>query len=372
MNQLKIRFIVRFEDHHIDFCPYGPLTHRWLPDGTNDSILLNVGHSDYELKIWFKRRGKTESGAIRFSLNDFEVDPDAMVRQGILDAGPMVSELIVKNIEQEKYDAVVNDIKNEHYVKFAKEIIRIIIPPLNNFLRLIRFKHGQYWIREINDFDSQHGSLGNFCNMLQMKWSNDDGKNWNDFHPTQLEQRAKIYLGDRRSYIKDYLTKTDWDKLKSEVQNDFHSSLAKELCVQSWQYFDQGDVKHAIIEGITALEVCISEVIKNGLDRLNTTIDKIDDFKHSRLLTKLTVICSLNTDIAESELIDAVEIYEIRNKIVHDGESAPEFFKIQPKLKSLLNVISKLTMNQTFKFPRTNAGNAHMSAEEWNKLEDKL
>lgn len=369
MNQLKIRFYVQFDDPHIDFCPHGPLTHRWLPDDENDSIFLNTGHSDYELKIWFKRRGKTDSNYIRFSLNESDVDPSIISKQAVLDAGPLSSELTVKNIEQNKYDAVINNIKNDDYARFAKEVIRVIIPPLNNFLCSIRFKHGQYWIDEIRDFDARHGSLGSFCSRLSMKWSSDDGKNWNNFRPTDLMSSTSVYLGNNTSYIQDYLTKNDWDKLKSEMDNEFQSSLAKELCVKSWQYFDQGDVKHAIIEGITALEVCISEVIKQGLDRLNTTIDKIDDFKHSRLTTKLTVVCSLKPSITESELTDTIEVYNIRNKIVHDGEPASDFIQIQSKFKSLLNVISKLTMDQKFKFPSANPGNANMSEEEWKKFE---
>jgi len=110
MNSLKILFGIRFEDPHIDFCPYGPLTHRWLPDDEKDSIALPVGHSDYELKIWFKRRGKTENNSIRFTLNEFDVDPKVIPKQAILEAGPMSGELLMKNIEDEKYNAVI---KNE-------------------------------------------------------------------------------------------------------------------------------------------------------------------------------------------------------------------------------------------------------------------
>lgn len=368
MNKLRISFSIRFDDHHIDFCPYGPLTHRWLPDGENDAILLNAGHSDYELKVWFKRRGKTDKNSIRFSLNEFNVDPSVISKQAILDAGPISGELVVKNIDPEKYNPVINNEQNEDYSKFANEIIRVIMPPLNNFLRILRFKHGQYWINEIEDFDSRSGSLGNYCNNMAMKWSNDDGEKWNDFQPTNLVMKATTYLGDRSSYVHDYLTKNDWNKISSEINNEFKSSLSKELCIRSWQYFDQGDIKHAIIESITALEVCISEIINQGLGRLNTTIEKIDDFKHSKLTTKLTVVCSLKPIITETELIHSIEIYEIRNKIVHDGQEPPEWIKTKSKFKSLLNLISKLTMNKEFKFPSTNSGNAFMSEEEWDKI----
>lgn len=367
MNSLRIRFIVGFHDNHIDFCPYGPLTHRWLPDGVNDSIQLNAGHSDYKLKIWFKRRGKTERNSIDFSLNDSNVDPSIIPNQAVLEAGPMSCELIVKNIDSKMYDAVINNIQNENYVKFANEIIKIIIPPLNNFLRILRFKHGQYWINEIENFDSRFGSLGNYCNNLNMKWSI-DGEKWNEFEPTNKVMKATVFLGSKSSFVRDYLTKNDWNQISSEVNNEFISSLAKELCVKSWQYFDQGDIKHAIIESITALEVCISETINQGLGRLNTTIEKIDDFKHNKLITKLTIICSLKSIISEKELLDSIEIYEIRNKIVHDGKEPPSLVQIRLKFKSLLNLISKLTMNKEFKFPSTNAGNTFMSDEEWNKI----
>jgi len=369
VNSLKILFGIRFEDHRIDFCPFGPLTHRWLPNNKDDSISLSVGHSDYELKIWFKRRGKTENNSIRFVLNEFDVDPEVISKQAILETGPMSGELLMKNIGDEEYNAVIKNEQNEHYSKLAKEIIRVITPPLNNFLRLIRFKHGQYWINEINEFNSQRGSLGNYCSNMSMKWSNDEGKTWNDFKPTELIMRATVYLGSKQNYINYYLTKNDWEKLGSEVNSKFQYSLSKELCVKAWQYFDQGDIKHAIIEGVTALEVCISETINQGLTRLNTTIEKIEDFKHSKLTTKLTVICSLKPIVIEMELNHSIEIYIIRNKLVHEGEEPPEMRIILPKFKSLLNTISKLTMDKEFKFPSTNHGNSYMSEEDWEKIE---
>ena len=368
MNSLRIRFIVRFEDHRIDFCPYGPLIHRWLPDGEKDAILLNAGNSDYELKIWFKRRGNTTDNFIQFALNEEDVVEAVIPKQAILEAGPMSGELLVKNINSDAYNDVINNQQNEGYSKFADEIIRVILPPLNNFLRILRFKHGQYWINEIEKFDSRTGSLGSYCNGLQMKWSNDNGKNWNDFEPTNLVMKAISMLGSKTSYVHDYLTKNDWEKIKSEVNIEFESSLAKELCINAWKYFDQKDIKHAIIEGVTALEVCISETVNKGLRRLNTEINDIDDFKHSKLETKLTVVCSLKLFVTETELNNAIEIYRIRNKIVHDGQQAPKWTDIQLKFKSLLNLISKLTMEKDFKFPSANAGNAYMSEEEWNKI----
>ena len=122
MNSLKISFGIRFEDHRIDFCPNGPLTHRWLPDNKKDSIALSIGHSDYKLQIWFKRRGKTENNSIRFVLNEYDVDSSVISKQAILDAGPMSVELTVNNIEDEKYNAVIQNEQNEHYSKFAKLI----------------------------------------------------------------------------------------------------------------------------------------------------------------------------------------------------------------------------------------------------------
>jgi len=202
-----------------------------------------------------------------------------------------------------------------------------------------------------------------------MKWSNDEGMTWNDFKPTQLVMISKAYMGSKQNYIKDYLTKKDWEKLNLEVNAEFQYSLSKELCVKAWQHFDQKDIKHAIIEGVTALEVCISEIINQGLVRLNTTIDKIEDFKHSRLATKLTIVCSLKPIVTETELSHSIEIYNIRNKLVHEGEEPPEWGKIQPKFKSLLNTISKLTMDKKFKFPSANPGNACLSEEEWEKIE---
>jgi len=368
MSSLKIRFVIRFDINEIKFSPNGPLTHRWLPDGQNDSITLNAGNTDYNLKIWFRQRGTIRNNEIVFSLNEFEVDPTLIPRQGVLDAGPMSGELSVKNIIDDEYNAVINNrADDQHYISFAKRIIDVLLPPVNNFIRILKLKHGQYWIEEIPKFDSRFQSLGSYCNSLGMKWSLVDAEDWNNFHPTGLIMIATVVVPTDLDYFHNYITRNDWDDIIQEKDDELKTSIARESMIKCWKLFDQGDNKHSIIEGITALESAIIEPLREGLTTLNLTYDKIEEFKKMKLPSKLTVICAMKKNITSTDLQHSLDIYEIRNKIVHDGEEPPE--KIYQKLKSLLNTISKLTLDKNFKFPNANHGNAIRNEDDWERLE---
>jgi hypothetical protein len=77
MSALLIRF--KIELANPDFASYephyGPLFHRWLPDGDHDAIVLKTDDPNLELKVWFERRGFVENGNIQYSPSRFEVDP---------------------------------------------------------------------------------------------------------------------------------------------------------------------------------------------------------------------------------------------------------------------------------------------------------
>jgi len=371
MNNLELQFLVRFDSHRISFSPYGPLTHRMMPDGEADSIQLDVGNADFELKIWFERRGIMNGNQIEFKLDEHNVDENEIGKHGLLDIGPLTCRLILKNIPQEEFDVIIkNRINDVQYIAFTKRFLKLILPTLNNFIQKLRIKHGQYWLNDIKNFDSRYQSLGNYCKNLQMKWREIGNIDWFDFQPTNLMIQFDSIVQSDENFITDYITHDDWQKIKQEKDVQLDSTLAMDLLVESWKNFDQGDISKSIISGITSLELSLEQVIRTGLSKFDLTYDKIDDFKKSKFDTKLTVIASLRDDISKTELENSLEVYSIRNKIVHDGEEPPT--NMFPKLKSLLDVVSKLTLSHEFKSPMVNSGNVIMDEVKWDALTSKI
>jgi len=90
MPSIKIKFGVHLENYNLRYpVRHGPLFNRWLPDGSNDAIDIQTGEPATKLKLWFDRRGYVDT-FIEFDYNRKEIDEEIMVRQAVLDAGPLM------------------------------------------------------------------------------------------------------------------------------------------------------------------------------------------------------------------------------------------------------------------------------------------
>lgn len=362
MTKVLLRFFIRLEDHNERFSPYGPLFHRYLPEGKNDMILLDTGDSNFILKVWFERRGYVGNKMIEFDLGKFEVDPQIIPKQAILDAGPLSCLLEINGISEHEIELIRNDtIGDADFIKLGKTIVRKIEPIINNFLNIIKIKYGQYWISNLDPFDSLRNSIGSYCNSLQMECSIDDGTTWKDFRPDPLVQNATIMMGGNWNY---YLSKDDWKDIKSMANEKFEPSVAMKCLLQSHHYSAEGDLKHAIVEGVTALELAIEEFFERKLTGNKTLLGKLDEFKQLHLPTKVTMV-STTLGIPSKELEDILNIIKIRNSIAHKGINAEKEFVIQRKLETLLNVVSIMVLGKKYRFPKTNSGNALKPVEMW-------
>jgi hypothetical protein len=150
MNTLFLKFAIHLENYNIDFGPKGPLTHRWMPNGQSDAIDLDVGNSDYILKVWFERRGYVRDGMIEFDYKRKEVEPAIIPKQVVLEAGPMTGSFTIKDVSDVELEAVKGNKEGDpNYISLGKRIVSIIQPPVSNLLRILRIQYGQYWLREI-------------------------------------------------------------------------------------------------------------------------------------------------------------------------------------------------------------------------------
>lgn len=361
--KILLRFFIHLENHDIEFSPHGPLFHRYMPDGNTEAITLDAGDSNFILKVWLERRGFVDSGMIKFDYKKREVDPTVISRQAVLDGGPLSCLLEINGISEQQV-ALIRDNKlgDGDFIKLGKIIAQKIEPPLNNFLNIIRVKYAQYWIRMLEPFDSRRSSIGGYFQSLQTDCSVDDGKTWSQFVPDQPRQSATIMMGGNFHY---YLSQEDWSVVKTISNDKFDPSIAMNCLIQSHQYADQGSLKHAIIEGVTALELSIEEFFQKKLEGNEIFLKKIGEFKQLRLPTKTTMIATA-IGISKKELEDALEIIEIRNNIAHEGTST-ETFAVQIKLQALLNVVSTLIFGSKYRFPAANHGNSIKPVEEWEK-----
>ncbi len=366
MTTLFLQFLVHLKNYNIEFSPEGPLTHRWLPDGEKDAISLDTGDSDFVLKVWFKKRGYVSGSMIEYASDREEVDPSIIPKQGILEAGVMTGFLEVKSIATDKLNAVTSNLTGDaNYVSLGKEIVKKIQPLIASFLRILRIRYGQYWLNDFLPFDSRSGSIGGYCSSLRMKWSLDGKTDWKDFIPDQPAlHMTSTFTRDYASY-RNYITEEDWNQIRKEASKEYSPSLSMSILIKSCEYLDQGDLKRAILEGVTALELATGEYLRDKLGTLGLTANDLGKFNEIRKRDKSMLVAALSGKVSSTEIKNIDEIITIRNGIIHEGKDPPP--NVETMLRSLINAVSKLIENKDFRFPKANHGNALQDVSIWEK-----
>lgn len=356
----------------------GPLFHRWLPNGMDDAIILDIENHNAELKIWFERMGFMNGGFIEFDNNRQEVKPDVIPQQAILKAGPLMGLLEIRDIsEKELIPLIENSIGDENFIKFGKKVVnKLIYPSVAKFIRILRTNYCQYWIQDLEKWDSRGESLGRYCQRrLHLKWSLDDGDTWSDFIPNKPIAPpccSEVTIGFSEIYL-EYITSEDWQKLGKAIQDGYHPTTAASFLARTNQFLDQGDIKHALIEGVSAFELAINEFFTHKIIDVDSTSlhDGMKSFMNLSLRTQIISISLALGNIPVQDITNAVHVVDMRNKLIHEGRDPPE--KVKGELISLLNIIKKLLIGPGFKFPKSNPSNSIMPIEAWDSaLEDYL
>lgn len=364
---LSLKFTVLLEDLNIPDSTrwHGPLFHRWLPDGEIDAIFLETNDPDAELKVWFEKEGFASR---TFKFPGKHQDSDHIIsEQGKIDAGPLKGLLTIKNLSQEELDTLrENKIGDEIYIKLGKRIVKkLIYPPINNFLKVLKTNYGQYWIRELRDWDSRYMGLGHYCRLLYLKWSI-DGKNWYDFIPEKgIAQTTILSLLKGKDYL-EYLTQDDWEELK-EVINEYSPSLAASILSRSHQLLDQGDIRYALLEAVTAFELSVNDYLRNklsGYAELDSFINHFNNITKNPDRMKI-FSAFLSNEISLYTLEECLKAIEWRNNIIHEGIKLPDDF--DSIIKTLQKTVGILISGPRYRFPSASQGNAEMSKENWDE-----
>lgn len=370
MLTLLLKFRINLEEYTVSTEPghYGPLFHRWLPNGEKDAVFLDTGDSDVQLKVWFERHGYQRNDFIEFDPKRQEVEPETMRKQAVLEGGPLLGLLEIKGL----LDYALAPLRagatgDEGYITLGKRVVKLIHGPLARFIDILRKNYGQYWIRPLEKWDSRRESLGRYCSSplrLGLQWSIDGGQTWAPFMPNEPTVHLTLTMLMDRSY-REYLTEADWQELAKAFREGYQPPLAAHLISQAHQLLDQGNLKHAFIEGVTALEVALDEFMRQKLND-DFVADSVQSFWGLRLATRvIPVLVTLGT-VPLQDMKDTIKAIDMRNKVVHDGWNPPESAKNE--LSGLLNAAAALIPGPRFRFPTINPGNKIMPLEDWERL----
>jgi len=374
MFTLLFKFSIYLQRQDVMRNYHGPLFHRWLPDGLNDAIILDTTTPNTELKVWFERRGFVNHGMIEFDISRREIDPTIIPTQAALEAGPLYGSLEIQELIEEEVAALLNNsIGAQSYIEFGDKIVnKLIHPPVSRFINTLRTKYGQYWIRELEKWDSRDGSLGAYCNFLSLQWSLDNGVTWSDFMPDEPIRIMPARRGSSKSF-RNYLTMQDWEELAQLSKEKYELPLASFFLSRAQQLLDEENYRYALIEGITALELAISETIKSRLQTDEVLLKEIQRFWTMPIKTQVIITATLTGTISPENLSHSLEAIDIsnntRNKALHEGAVPGEVMRSH--IMGLLNTIAGLLFSSNFKLPSARLGNRRMSIENWEKELEK-
>jgi hypothetical protein len=373
MSTFLLRFGIVIIDNESEFYQFnklrhhGPLFHRWIPNGETDAIELSTGEEDAFLQVWFERRGFVEEGLIKFHPDRLEVDETLIPKQGILDAGPLFGLLKICNLSSEDLETLDKS-KTEYreHKAFGKRVVSLIYAPVSRFIKTLRTNYGQYWLKDLAKWDSRDFSLGYyFDGIIQSKYSVDDGKTWFQFRPTKYAITESA-IASILPY-NEYLTEEDWKVLQNISKLKYEPSAATEILARAYKFLKQDRIKQAVIEGVTALEIAINEVVRQALGNNAALLKSIQAFWQLPLPTQVVTLTSITGGSPLQDVESAIKIIEIRNKAVHEGLfPLPENTK--EELTKLLKVTANLLPSPKLKFPSYDTRNNEIkTAEEWDK-----
>lgn len=357
MQTLLLKFGIHLEDYDIPDVsrPAGPLFHRWLPDGAMDAIAVETGDPNAKLEFWFERWGfvnETTDGIkdfILFSYSRKEVDPERMTWQAILDAGPLMGMLTILDLSQEEALALSeNRVGDSAYVKLGKKVVKLMFPPISKLIHVLRDSYGQYWLKSLSRWDSRHESLGHYCGtVLGLEYSLDGGYTWKRFQPDKSEQT--IVVNHRRISLAEYLQERDWRELGRIVNAAVGPTLASDTLIRAHKALDSGNLQYALIEGITALEMAISEYMTRYFKGKKVLDSSLSPFWNLPLRTQLVSVAAASGRITPQDSEMAILAIELRNRVIHEGENlASEAFDT---VHTLLRVVASLLLGSQRRFP---------------------
>ncbi|MGR9527597.1 hypothetical protein ACSS31_28460 (plasmid) [Priestia megaterium] len=351
MDKMLLKFSILIEDRNYPAIErrWGAVFNRWLPNGIEDA--LEIDCEDYtKIKLWFQGLKRVKDGV------PFPRTPEEILGEPDLDGGMLFGKLEVNNFTEGEREAVIkNKVGAADYVRLGKRLVtKTIYPYVGKLLNILRVTYGQYWIPPLSKWDSRESSLGYYCKDMSMKWSLDGGESWNDFlpNPSTVNIAASIVgrIGNENQYIK----REDWDNIQSLLRTDYTPSLGSLMLSQAHKRKDQEDIKFALIEAVTALEIAMEERLSENIKTDKTLVEYTDNFWKLSMPAKLTIISSLIGGITTQELQDSIKAIHLRNELAHEAKEILDDDETIELVENLISTISKILITPVLKFPQMN------------------
>lgn len=172
----------------------------------------------------------------------------------------------------------------------AKLVIKEwISPKISAFVRILRFRFGQYWLEEFEEWGSTRTSLANYCNRLQLQVSTDEGDSFQKLSLGKIVLSMALQIPSVK-LLKQYVTKEDWKEIPNLIEQfKEEPSVTLRLVSRAHDLSEEGGMKYALIESITALESAISHRLKEKLKVTPKILNKADPFRGINLQAQVTV-----------------------------------------------------------------------------------
>lgn len=207
-------------------------------------------------------------------------------------------------------------------------------------------------------------TLGSYCSSaFNLHWSNNKGKSWNRFIPTQQGFTFRIIVGRDFTH---YLTKEDWKNIKLTFDPDKDFSLAAATLSKAHEFWGNGHLRQAFIEGVSALELALGDIFRKKQKDYQALSAHAQSFFKLPNPVKLTILGSLMEIVSEKILEAAVGAIKIRNDIVHKGYT-PSDQKSREFLDGLFATVAVLLETGEFKFPFLISGNQQLPSTDKKK-----
>lgn len=320
---LLLRIGIILENYDVDqfLRPPGPLFHRWLPDGRTDAVAVPMKDVRNRLELWFARRGYDDSGFVRWDNQRSEVNVGAMSRQAKLDAGYLFGEATYAHTTDLEIKALQDDrVGSDDYIGLAKRIIDFLYPPIAAFVDLLRTQYGQYWLRELRQWDSRTQSLGSYCSStLGLHWRQSVDEPWHRFQPNESMQVAVGEFLPGRGYA-EYLTEADWRHIQATFDPGQELTISLKLVARAHGLRDRGHLEEAFVQATTALELAVEHFVESRCGSPSAEPSLSGPFLSLPLKTKLFVLGNAMRTIPSVTLDNALKAIDMRNRVVHEGE----------------------------------------------------
>jgi hypothetical protein len=371
---LRLRFVLRLErEKDFRYLTDGVAFHRWLPNGPEDAIELQTGHSGSTLRVWFKRMGFVEPEGelpqVRYALNREELTDAAIVVQGRLSSGPLFGEVLTDAWTRSEWEAVRNrNSGSAEYIALARRVLDILIPPLQRVVETLRIDYGQYWLPDVQPWDSRVQSIGAYCRAMELQWTNDDGATWHHFTPNPSEFQGTLTALSREAFL-EYLSRDDWLALPQVATSFPTGSVALALIVRARVLDEtQGDLRLAVVETATAAEVAVGEFLKKSPSERAYVRELISNFDSLEKQAQFSVIASAVVGVERSVLVAAVPAWEFRHKVVHEGwgPGEPDMTPVRDAIANLQRATAAV-LGRSYRVV-AGSGQAVMTAERWEQL----